>query len=64
VAEISGFNQMLHDGEQTVNRLKYSMYLFKRIANNKLDTMPTFYKIIFILFQGIRQEDCDHFIFE
>uniref|UniRef100_A0A914HFD5 Uncharacterized protein n=1 Tax=Globodera rostochiensis TaxID=31243 RepID=A0A914HFD5_GLORO len=35
VAELSGYNQMLHDGEQTVNRLKYSMYLFKRIVNNK-----------------------------
>ncbi|KAI1720174.1 g-protein alpha subunit domain-containing protein [Ditylenchus destructor] len=35
VAELSGYNQMLHDGQQTVNRLKYSMYLFKRIVNNK-----------------------------
>uniref|UniRef100_A0A915DJU8 Uncharacterized protein n=1 Tax=Ditylenchus dipsaci TaxID=166011 RepID=A0A915DJU8_9BILA len=35
VAELSGYNQMLHDGEQTVNRLKYSMYLFKRIVNNR-----------------------------
>jgi len=26
---------MLFDGEQTVNRLKYSLYLFKRIVNNK-----------------------------
>lgn len=61
VAELSGYNQMLNDGEQNVvscnsflcilskcpsersllqevhiqNRLKYSMYLFKRIVNNK-----------------------------
>ncbi|KAL3081922.1 hypothetical protein niasHT_037100 [Heterodera trifolii] len=35
VAELSGYNQILHDGQQTVNRLKYSMYLFKRIVNNK-----------------------------
>nr|CAD2166018.1 unnamed protein product [Meloidogyne enterolobii] len=35
VAELSGYNQMLFDGEQTVNRLKYSLYLFKRIVNNK-----------------------------
>uniref|UniRef100_A0AC34R0Y4 G protein alpha subunit n=1 Tax=Panagrolaimus sp. JU765 TaxID=591449 RepID=A0AC34R0Y4_9BILA len=35
VAEMSGYNQLLNDGEQTVNRLKYSMYLFKRIVRNK-----------------------------
>ncbi|CAD5213209.1 unnamed protein product [Bursaphelenchus okinawaensis] len=34
IAELSGYNQMLNDGERTVNRLKYSMYLFKRIVNN------------------------------
>uniref|UniRef100_A0A7E4W2F6 G-protein alpha subunit n=1 Tax=Panagrellus redivivus TaxID=6233 RepID=A0A7E4W2F6_PANRE len=35
VAEMSGYNQLLNDGEQTVNRLKYSMFLFKRIVRNK-----------------------------
>uniref|UniRef100_A0A914XCM7 Uncharacterized protein n=1 Tax=Plectus sambesii TaxID=2011161 RepID=A0A914XCM7_9BILA len=32
---ISSYNQYLHDNEETINRLKYGMTLFQRIANNK-----------------------------
>uniref|UniRef100_A0A0M3HPZ2 G-protein alpha subunit n=1 Tax=Ascaris lumbricoides TaxID=6252 RepID=A0A0M3HPZ2_ASCLU len=35
VAELSGYNQMINDGDQITNRLKYSMQLFKRVVNNK-----------------------------
>ncbi|CAJ0567227.1 unnamed protein product, partial [Mesorhabditis spiculigera] len=36
VAEISGYNQKLDDGEILVNRLKYSLHLFKRVVNNQV----------------------------
>lgn len=35
IAEISAYNLIEDDGETRKNRLKYSMHLFKRVANNR-----------------------------
>ncbi|XGW12211.1 hypothetical protein V3C99_013140 [Haemonchus contortus] len=35
IAEISAYNLIEDDGEVRKNRLKYSMHLFKRVANNR-----------------------------
>ncbi|WKX95975.1 hypothetical protein Q1695_012436 [Nippostrongylus brasiliensis] len=35
IADISSYNLMEDDGETRKNRLKYSMHLFKRVANNR-----------------------------
>ncbi|RCN29779.1 g-protein alpha subunit [Ancylostoma caninum] len=35
IAEISAYNLIEDDGETQKNRLKYSMHLFKRVANNR-----------------------------
>ncbi|TMS34806.1 hypothetical protein L596_002323 [Steinernema carpocapsae] len=35
VSEVSGYNQTIDDGEKIMNRMKYSMQLFKSIVNNR-----------------------------